>query len=168
MKYICKASCDDEYLENYDYLYLEITPEDARRYLRYRDAHAAAKAITGSLYCIEVFDYSCQAFREYDELEDVFESNNLADWDEKIYEAPEDYEVPDDMCERTDCDCCRVLDTGIKFTMFPKFMNTLVSSPTFTWERLEELAAGSTKEFECHCQDGCDTCWERWDKDNGK
>jgi len=138
MKYVCETSSSDEnWNGDCDFVSLEITPEDAQRYLKYREAYEAAEKLAGSVYCLEIFDYSCQAFHYFDGIDELLDAGE--EFGQRIQEMAADFEVPEDAYERTECDAVKVMRDGIMFNMFIKHTSVEITTPTFTWERIERI-----------------------------
>jgi hypothetical protein len=139
MKYVSRTySSDEDWNGDCDYLLIDITPQVAKRILEYMDEAARVREKIDSLYCLDIFDYSTQAFSYFEAggelLDEIsgFDGNDLT-------EVPEGFEIPEDNYQRTECDSVEVQENSFKWKMFVKHTDVRISSPQLDKELLEKI-----------------------------
>ena len=148
MKILTNASSNNEnWNGDCDYALIEIkSPE---HYLRLINKAQEIKESIDGFFKIEAFDYSITWFSDYDEITEVVDKdgkNALEQINGYNYDGfvvlPDDFELPEDVEQRTDCDSVNIQENKIGWSCYVKYTNTEITSGWIPKTFLEENTNG--------------------------
>ena len=143
MKIITETLSNNEYDNgNCDYAFIDITPDMAIEYLGYINEINELRNIP-SIYNLQTFDYSVTYFSFYEELGgliDEFEKTNKLKLFEDVVICPDDYEIPTEAIQRTECNILNIMKDTIKWNAFVKHTNIEVETKHISIDILKQIA----------------------------
>jgi len=134
-------SSDVDYNGDCDYAFVDISPIDAKSYLKYMDKAKELKSEIETLYCFQLFNYAVDYFCDHDAFDEL--GYEIVKSDDNLIICPEDYKLPKDTIQRTECAILRVCDDEISWNALIKHTGVKVSTCGISRKVLEKIAKSS-------------------------
>ena len=150
MKIITPVTSNDEnYNGDCDYGLITIDKNDAEYLLGLMEKAQELKENVGRFYKLQVFDYSVNYFSYYEDLDEVLDvdgkpvvSYSVDVESDGVHILPNDFILPADAEQNTECDTAGIDETQIIWDAYVKHTNCKVKCKSISKELLQRIANG--------------------------